>query len=169
MRYCGLLVLVLAASAGCDDEVQKMAGLVAPAPLASMGVRAYVVREPGGTEDRVTLTIYVDSKDVGVAAYQGRFEYDAGALEISEATTPSDGTRIVNTAAGPGQVRFAGFAAEGFAKTAAARLVVRPLKPLEQANFLVTLDVVGEASGAAVAKERMVPLRGIFTSKAAIQ
>lgn len=168
-RYMAALAL-LAVVVGCDDEPRGVAGLVAPIALASDGVRAYVVQEPGGTPERVTLTIHVEAKGIPVAAYQGKLQFDAEALEILDASAPSeDGTRLVNPSAGPGIVRFAGFAAESFAHTMAVTLVVKPLKPLELANLLATLDVVGEVSGTAVAKDRVVVQRGVFTTTAALR
>lgn len=167
MRYHGLLVLALIAAAGCDDRTQAVPLLTAPPALASSGVRAYVVQEPGGTPDRVTLTIHVESMDVPVAAYQGQLQFDADAMQIIDATTPSDGNRIVNAAsAGPGVVKFAGFSTDAFAHTAAVQIIVRPLKSIEDAHLLATLDVVGEVAGIAVARDRIIQQRGIF-SKAA--
>ena len=165
MRYRGMLVLTLVAAAGCDDRPPVAGGLLAPVPLTSAGARAYVVQEAGGTADRVTLTIHVDAKDIPIAAYQGRLQFDPDALEIIEATTPSDGTRLVNAAtAGPGLVKFAGFSTEVFGQTAAVRLVVKPLKPIAMANLVASLDVVGEVSGAAVTKDRLLQARGIYTA-----
>ena len=165
MRYQGLLVLAVVL-AGCDDGTHAPA-LTAPPALTASGVRAYVVQEPGGNADRVTLTIHVDSKDVPVAAYQGQLEFDASAMQILEATTPSDGNRLVNAAsAKSGVVRFAGFSTDVFAHTAAAQIVVHLTKSIEEAHLLATLDVVGEVTGSAVAKDRVVQQRGIFTQAA---
>src|SRR5205085_12313913 len=131
------------------------------------GVRAYVVQEPGATADRATLTIRLQSKDLGVAAYQGRLEFDKDAIEILEATSPTDdGTRLVNPNAGPGVLKFAGFATESFSGNIAVKLVVRPIKPLDQANFVATLDVAGESNGSAVQASRMMPGRGLYLSEA---
>lgn len=167
MRFQGLIVLALAAAAGCDDRTQAVPALTAPPAFTGTGVRAYVVLEPGGTADRVTLTIHVDAKDVPVAAYQGQLQFDADAMQILDATAPSDGNRIVNAAsAGPGVVRFAGFSTDAFTQTAAAQVVVHLTRPIEEAHLLATLDVVGEVTGAAVAKDRVMQQRGIFTKAA---
>ena len=161
-KYIAALVLVTTLAA-CDEDKTK--GLIAPAALPTQAVRAYVVQEPGATADKVTLTIHVEAKGIPVAAYQGKLEFDPAALEIVEATTPSeDGTRIVNAKARPGVVKFAGFAAEAFAHTAAVTLVVKPKKALELANLLATLDVVGEAKGVQVAKEHVIVQKGVFTT-----
>jgi len=161
-KYIAALVL-LTTLAACEDDKAK--GLVAPAALPTQAVRAYVVQEPGATADKVTLTIHVEARGIPVAAYQGKLEFEPGSLEILEATTPSeDGTRIVNAKARPGVVKFAGFAAESFAHTAAVTLVVKPKKALELANLLATLDVVGEAKGTQVAKEHVIVQKGVFTT-----
>ncbi|CAN5389182.1 hypothetical protein BH09GEM1_BH09GEM1_38880 [soil metagenome] len=157
----GLMLLV--AVAGCEDDKAK--GLLAPAALPTQAVRAYVVQEPGATAEKVTLTIHVEARGIPVAAYQGKLEFDADALEIIDASTPGeDGTRIVNAKAHPGVVKFAGFSAEAFLHTAAVTLVVKPKKPLELANLLATLDVVGEAKGTQVAKEHVLLQKGVFTT-----
>ena len=165
MRHHSIAVLTLVASMGCTERPNGALALTSPAPLVSAGVRAYVVQEPGGTADRVTLTIHVDAKDIPLASYSGRVQFDKDALEILEATTPSDGTRLVNAvSAGPGLVTFAGFSTDVFTQTAAVRLVARPLKPIVLANLLAILDVVGETSGTAVSAQRIVQQRGIFTA-----
>lgn len=151
----------------CDGTPVTAPAMLAPPPLEARGVRAYVVEEMGGTADRVTLTIRIQSKDVGVAAYQGRLEFDPSVVEILEATVPSgDGTRLVNAAAGPGTLRFAGFATEKFTGATAVTLVVHPLKPLAQANFLTSLDVAGEANGTALQQPLMLPQKGFYTAAA---
>jgi hypothetical protein len=66
--------------------------------------------------------------------------------------------------AGPGLVKFAGFSTEVFGQTAAVRLVVKPLKPIALANLVASLDVVGEVSGTAVANDRLLQARGIYTA-----
>ncbi len=167
MRYRILITAALVAGAACNEDSQP-AALVGPPPMEATGVRAYVVQEPGGATDRVTLTVHVDSKSLGVAAYQGRLSFDPGAFELIEATTPDDNSRIVNsTTTAEGYIRFAGFAAEKFDGTLALRLVVRPIKPLDAANMVASLEVVGEATGVAVAKEKLITQRGIFTKVAA--
>lgn len=167
MRYQRLLVLALAVAAGCDDRTQAVPTLMAPPEFTGTGVRAYVVQEPGGTADRTTLTIHVDASGVPVAAYQGKLQFDTDAMQILEATTPGDGNRIINAAsAGPGVVKFAGFSTDVFAQSAAATIVVRLTRPIEEAHLLASLDVVGEVSGTAVASERVMLQRGVF-SKAA--
>jgi hypothetical protein len=156
-------LMLLAVVAGCEED--KMKGLVAPAALPTQAVRAYVVQEPGGTSEKVTLTIHVEARGIPVAAYQGRLEFDASALDILEATTPTDdGSRIVNPKVRPGVIKFAGFAPEAFAHTAAVTLVVKPKKPIDMANLLATLDVVGEAKGTRVAKEHVIVEKGVFTT-----
>lgn len=164
MRYRGLMILTVVALAACNDDAQP-AALVAPPAMTTTGVRAFVVREPGGTDEKVTLTIHIDNKGVGIAAYQGRLEFDAGAFDVIEANTPADGSRLVNAEmAKTGVIRFAGFSPEDFTKTAAVQLVVKLNKPLDAANLVATLDVAGEATGTAIAKDRMIVQRGIFTS-----
>jgi hypothetical protein len=162
------LAVVMVAGTACDDSKEAPAAvMLAPQPMESRGVRAYVVQEPGGTANRVTLTIRIQSKDVGVAAYQGRLEFDKDAFEIIEATAPSgDGTRLVNASAAPGLLRFGGFAAEKFAGNTAVTLIVRPIKPLEQANLLASLDVAGEPDGTAIQKPLMPAQKGYYTSVA---
>jgi hypothetical protein len=167
MRFRTLFVLTMIAGAGCNDAAAPSAAVIAPLPLGGSAVRSYVVQESGSTADRVLLTIHVDSRDVGVAAYQGHLSFDPGSLEITEATTPSDGNRLVNASAGAGLVRFAGFAEERFGSTAAVHLVVKPLKSLDLANIVVSLDVVGQATGIAVSKEKIVATRGLYTAAAA--
>ncbi len=170
MKYRNAIALSMLAvlAAACDDEKPAPApALLAPTPIDGQGVRAYVVQEPGATADRVTLTIRIQSKDLGVAAYQGRLEFDKDAIEIIEATSPSDdGTRLVNPNAGVGMLKFAGFATEKFTGNTAATLIVHPLKPLDQANFVATLDVAGESNGSAVQAARLMPARGLFLSAA---
>ena len=166
MRTAGLMVLMLVAAAGCSDQKPATAP-TGPTPLTSTAARVYVIQEAGGTAERVTLTIHVDTKDIPMAAYQGRLQFDADAMQIIESSTPSDGTRLVNTAAGAGLVKFAGFTTDVFTQTAAATLVVKPLKSLDMANLTASLDVVGEVSGKAVPKSRLLPASGIYSAAAA--
>lgn len=129
------------------------------------GVHAYVAREPGGTAERVTLTLHLATRDVALASYQGRLQFDAAALDVLEVTAPDgDGTRLVNaSAAGEGVIRFVGYAERGFARTPALQLVVRPRRALDEAALLPVLEVVGDADGAAVPADRLSATPGVTT------
>jgi hypothetical protein len=153
------LALTTTALMGCDDG---NAVLPVQPTLEEGHVTTYLVQEPGGTADRVTLTVHVAGKNVPVAAYQGTLKFAADALEILEATTPGDGSRLVNARAGAGLVRFAGFSTDRFTQTPAVQLVVRPLRPLESAQLAVSLQVVGEVTGAAVQASRLVAAPGLY-------
>lgn len=163
MRARHLLAVLLGSIAACEQSAPVNPIVPAPEPI---GVRAYVVEEPGGTPDRITLTIHVRGQGVDVAAYQGRLEYAADAMEILESSAPGDGTRLVNPKAGAGIVRFAGFSTATFASTAAATLVVHPLKPLAQANLVTSLQIAGRSSGSAVSKSLLVPQAGLLSAAA---
>jgi hypothetical protein len=161
------LTLVAVAVTACDDEKAAAPALVAPQPIEGQGVRAYIVREAGATADRAVLTIRVQAKDIGMAAYQGRIEYNPDAIEILDATTPQeDGTRLVNPNAGAGMIKFGGFATEAFSGNTAATLTVRVKTSLDDANFVATLDVAGEATGTAVQANKMMAQRGYYTAVA---
>jgi hypothetical protein len=167
MQYHVLMAAAFIAAVGCKDRRPVAAELMAPPPLTTPSARAYVVQEPGGLVDRIALTIHVEAKGIPIAAYQGRLQFDVEAFEIIEATTPGDGTRLVNaTTAGRGVVTFAGFSTTEFGNTAAVRLVVRPIKPVAAANLCATLDVVGEANGASLTKDKLVTTRGTYGAAA---
>lgn len=158
------LALAAAATTACDDTATAPLPLPPQITVETGTVIAYIVQEAGGTPDRVTLTLHVQGKDVPVAAYQGALEFDPAAMEVIEATAPGDGSRLVNAQAGPGLLKFAGFSAEPFTGTTAVRLVVRPITSIAAANLRPTLAVVGEATGTAVAKDRMLATPGVLVT-----
>ena len=157
------VVLLAVCVAACDSPTQ--AGSITAPAMMSAGVRTYLVQEPGGTSERTTFTIHVEAKDLPLAAYQGRLEFDASAMEIIDASTPSDGTRLVNaTSAGPGVVRFAGFSGTAFGQTAAVTLVVRLRKSIDETKMMTVLGVAGEELGTTVSMNRVSQLRGIWAA-----
>jgi len=110
--------------------------------------------------DSAVFVVNVVGNGVPVASYQGTLTFDANAMEIAAAPTPTGESgefRIVNaTDAGKGLVRFAGFATEHFTTTEAFRIVGHFKAGKVPANLVGKLDVAGETTGSAIRASSLV-------------
>ena len=104
--------------------------------------------------DSAVFVVNVVGNGVPVASYQGLLTFDANAMEISAAPTPTGASgefRIVNAAAAAdGVIRFAGFATENFSTTEAFRIVGHFKPGKVPVNLVGKLDVAGETTGSAI-------------------
>jgi len=145
-----IAVLVL----GCADEPTAMP----PDPMIEDGsVRAAVlVSQPSAGVAEVRIRIDAQSLELG--AYQGRFTYDAAALELLKASMPSDGYRVINThgAVDDGLIRFAGFTVERFQSPIVLAVEFQVHDPAALERLSVVLEAVGSVEGAAVAEDRIL-------------
>ena len=171
-RYLAVAVASVAlVAAGCQDDHP-----VAPAPALTTtvprgGVQAAIQQEPLATDGSITFVVRVMTKDVVMSSYQGTVSFAPGALQLVSAKAPqsADGEAyFLNSAEfAAGRIRFASFTAKSFVGTDAGngveafRFTVRPLRPLEQANLVATLDIVGKETGVGVAADRLYASPGV--------
>jgi hypothetical protein len=138
---------------------------IALAATAVPSVKASIVRRSVAASGETTLAIVVQSTELVLGAYQGRFRFTPGSFTVVSAVTPpGDGMRVFNTdSARAGVIRFAGYtvAAGGFRSQDVLVLVVRTARSLETAKLTVDLDVATDLQGKAVPASRIVPARGL--------
>ncbi len=126
-------------------------------PAAEDGsVQAVVVAEP--LRDGMTvMLIRIDDESLELGAYQGRFTFDASAMEFVEASMPEDGFRVLNTlGAAEGEIRFAGFTVEQFVSPVAVELRFQTKQRVDARDVSVNLEVVGTVLGEEVPKGRVL-------------
>lgn len=138
---------------GCADEPT---GTPAEPVAMDDGVRpAVLVSQP---EAGVAIVrIRIDAQSLELGAYQGRFTYDPAALDLLNASMPSDGYRVMNTngAVDNGLIRFAGFTVERFESPMVLELEFQVHDPAALDKMSAVLDVVGSVEGVAVAPDRI--------------
>ncbi len=119
-------------------------------------VQAVVVAEP--LRDGMTvMRIRIDAESLELGAYQGRFTFDASAMEFVEASMPDDGYRVLNTlGAAEGEIRFAGFTVEQFVSPVAVELRFQTKQRVDARDVSVNLEVVGTVLGEEVPKGRVL-------------
>ena len=138
---------------GCGDEPTAMP----PEPAVEDGsVRAAVlVSRP--SDGVAVIRIRIDAQSLQLGAYQGRFTYDPAALELLDASAPSDGYRVMNThGAGDGLIRFAGFTVERFESPSVLTLEFRVHDSAALDKLSVVLDAIGSVEGQAVPEDRIL-------------
>jgi hypothetical protein len=168
-----LPLFALLAFSGCSDLVTNSSEPeVAQAPpsgvvLSSDAFAQLVLEEhPGpdvGTYEYRVLLNHSDSEVV--AAYQGALTFPGNRFRVISVSAPAsaDGEfRIVNSeeAAG-GVIRFAGFAPERFESNLVLTIIVSGSRAPLPSELSATLDVVGNADGAAFPVEGLQPSEGI--------
>lgn len=132
LRPPALLLALLVAACGEDVTAPQAPGpeTEEPATVASdMSVDLVVSDLDAGAGETVTVAAEVSAGDVTPTGFVAALGYDpallapAGEVEIEE----SEGLRVVNLRAGDGDVRAAGAAADGFARSTlfAVRMEVR--------------------------------------------
>jgi hypothetical protein len=141
---------------GCADEPTGTPELEGLPVLKDGNVQAAVSVSQPSTGVAVAR-IRIDAQSLELGAYQGRFTYDPAALELLDASMPSDGYRVVNTnGAKDGLIRFAGFTVDRFQSPLVLTLEFRVHDPAALGKLSVLLDVVGSVEGAAVAEDRIL-------------
>jgi hypothetical protein len=149
-HYLPLVGLLLLA---CTEETMRPPVEDVP-PLEEGSVRATVFTEPGPI---TVTTIRIDANALELGAYQGRFTFDAEALELLEVTMPEGDFRFVNTnEASRGEVRFAGFTVTEFESPVALELRFKQVRDLDLNDLSVDLEVVGDVVGTEVKGERIL-------------
>ena len=84
---------------GCVNEPTSSQPELSRPALEDGSVQAVVVAEP--LRDGMTvMRIRIDAESLELGAYQGRFTFDASAMEFVEASMPDDGFRVLNTLGG---------------------------------------------------------------------
>ncbi len=165
MRVSHLLVATAALLSGlsCAEEASgPRDGAPGLPPMADRTVRATVVMQrlaDGAFEARVRI----DTKDIELGAYQGRFRFDPEALTLEAASVPEGEYRVVNDArAAEGELRFAGFTVRGFETPDALVMRFRSSGPVNPDDVSVELEVVGTLGGNPVPAERILPPAKLF-------
>ncbi len=140
---------------GCNEPTSSQPELSRPA-LADGSVQAVVVAEP--LRDGMTvMRIRIDAESLELGAYQGRFTFDASAMEFVEASMPEDGFRVLNTlGAAEGEIRFAGFTVEQFVSPVAVELRFETKQRVDARDVSVNLEVVGTVLGEEVPSGRVL-------------
>ena len=140
---------------------------VLAAQAAPPAVRVVIEESIRDSTGLITLTVRLKATGVELGAYQGKLEFEPGALDIVTATSPrGDGTRMVNAADSTlGVVRFAGYALPGFKDDVAMTLVVRSRGAMAAARVRAALEVAGDVDGVPIAAEAFIP--ALKTSRSA--
>jgi hypothetical protein len=163
-RLRAAVVLCGALTAGCyergpDAPDQR---LISAVPSGSVQV---VVQQESSSGDELTLVARVVGNGIKVGAYQGEVTFVPNTLELLGATTPTveNELHIVNPANfAQGKIRFAGYTtADAFTSSEVFRMRVKAVHTLADANLVGTLQVVGEPTGRAVSKTKLLASRGI--------
>ena len=160
-----LLPIACIALAGCYEHATSAPDqrLISAVPQGAVQV---VVQQEAASGDELTLVARVVGNGVDVGAYQGEITFVPGTLELLGATTPTADheMHIVNPSTfAQGRIRFAAYTtASAFASTEAFTLRVKAVHPLADAQFVGTLEVVGEPTGRAVSKTKLLASRGIY-------
>ncbi len=150
------LLLAAAFVVGCVNEPTSSQPEPSEPSLEEGSVQAVVVAEP--LRDGMTvMRIRIDTESLELGAYQGRFTFDASAMEFVEASMPEDGFRVLNTlGAGEGEIRFAGFTVERCASPVAVELRFQTKQRVDARDVSVNLEVVGTVLGEEVPKGRVL-------------
>lgn len=130
-------------------------------------VRATIEERAPAADGTVQLTVRVEPTGLTLGAYQGTLRFAPGAFRIVKVAAPSgDGSRLMNPAdSASGVIRFAGYAVNGFAKTEALTLIVRPVRPLARAELRAQLEVASDLAGTAVPKAQLIAAQGVVAAK----
>lgn len=148
-RLC-LTGLALAATA-CEDDPLKSGLPETPAPPAQ-GVQAFVqVDNPNarpGDQVHVFVRVQMGTEtSAKLGSYTGRLRFDPEVLAFRGEVKINDGLRVTNpTAAGAGELRFAGAAAAGFANLT----LYEGIFEVKKTGYLDALAVQMEELSAAV-------------------
>jgi hypothetical protein len=168
-----LPLALLVGVSGCSDLVKSGPELdgtpasISGVALSSDAFAQLVLEEhPGpsvGTYEYRVLLNHSDSEVV--AAYQGALSFPGNRFQVISVSVPAsdDGEfRIVNQEdAAAGVIRFAGFAPERFQSNLVLTIVVAGSRAPLASELSATLEVVGNADGAAFPVEVLQPSEGI--------
>lgn len=177
--YLEVLFLASAIVAGCsgDSPVAEhqqvdQQPLVASVPPGV--VQSAIQQGPVASDGSITFSVRVLANQVGVSAYQGAVTFAPGAFELVSADPPAsaggEGHLINTNDFAQGRIRFAAFTPTTFRETTigdgveALRITVRPLRPIDDANLVATLDVVSGETGVSVQPARLLSSQGIIPS-----
>lgn len=154
----------LVVSAGCYERGPDAPdqNLISAIPNGAVQV---VVQQESASGDELTLVARVVGNGIKVGAYQGEVTFVPGTLELLGTTTPTvdKELHIVNpTTFAQGKIRFAGYTtAAAFTSSEVFRMRVKAVHALADANLVGSLEVVGEPTGHAVSKTKLLASRGI--------
>jgi hypothetical protein len=158
------LAISAVVGAGCYERpVVPHDALSASIPRGTVQM---IVQQESSSGDELTFVVHLAANGIKVGAYQGELTFVPGALTLIGETTPqADGEfHLVNPAGFEhGSVKFAAYTtADAFSSTEAFRFRAKAEKPLAEAALTARLDVVGEPTGSAVAKNRVLASHGIL-------
>jgi hypothetical protein len=155
----------------CQDET------IAPpreAPVISVpsgAVQALIQQEAATPDGNVTFVVRVLANNLTISSFQGTVTFAPGSFELVDKRTPAGVTAVLNADGfSEGRLRFAALTPTQFDSIAsgsgveAFRFTVRPLRPVEDAHLLATLDVAGTDVGAALGAERMLASPGVMVA-----
>lgn len=155
IRFLPLSLPLVACVLACQEPTAPPLEAL-PASDAELGVVQPVILAEYDQE-QTEVSIRLDSNELELGAYQGRFRFDPAELHLVDFSMPEDGYRVANVlGADDGEVRFAGFSIEPFENATAVTLVFRNRSLIGERTLLsVDLDVLGDAEGVVVPK-RMI-------------
>lgn len=162
----GLLTLGSCSNDGVTDpQASQPTGPSAPGEAG--GVQASVSVGPFQSGEQV-VRVRVVGQDLALGSYQGRLQFDPAVLSLVEVvsrdgTQPAGEFHVVNAeGADAGEIRFAGFAAQGFAGAEMVTLRFRVKQAITPGEVTLEFDVAGTLEGEAVPKPQLSVLRGTF-------
>ena len=163
-----LLLLV-----ACQDETIALPREEPIITVPSGAVQALIQQEAATADGLVTFVVRVLANDVTISSFQGTVSFAPGSFELvdKKTATGSGMTAVLNAEAfAEGHMRFAALTPTQFDSIAggsgveAFRFTVRPLRAVEEAHLVATLDVVGTDAGAAVGADRMLASPGVMVA-----
>ena len=176
LYFAGLLCAP-AIVAGCGGDNAVTGNTLANQPLiASVPpgvVQSAIQQGPTASDGSITFSVRVLANQVGVSAYQGAVTFAPGAFELVSADSPpgtgGEGYLVNAEGFAQGKIRFAAFTPTTFRETAigdgieALRITVRPLRPVDDADLVASLDVVSGETGISVQANRVQSSHGIVS------
>ena len=129
------------------------------------GAVQMVLQQESVSGNEITLVARVVGNGLKVGAYQGDVKFVPGSLELVGVTTPTadNEMHLVNPASfAQGKIRFAAYTtASAFTTSEVFTLRIKAVHALSDAQLVGSLEVVGEPTGRAVAKNKLLASRGI--------
>ena len=158
--------LILAvAMGGCAENSVLEPGLESPFPPLPAdqvdGVRGSLLVGPwlAGVQE---VAVWMEADDNRLGAYQARLRFDFSVLNYEGSESSDEGFRVLNAEkVQEGELRFAGFAAEGFDDPEVIRIRFESDRQVEPGELTLLIEAIGTLEGEAVPEAKMLALPGL--------
>ncbi len=167
-----MVALTTAVATACQGDHPAAPGPTPGTIIPHGTVQATIQQEPLAADGSVTFIVRVMTNGVVMSSYQGSVTFAPGAFELVSVKAPQstngEAYFLNSSEFANGRIRFASFTPNHLPAPTrgtgieAFRFTVRAARPLEQANLLATLDIVGQDTGVGVAADRLYASPGIY-------